>query len=296
MGHECDKVVSGILSPGDISRVREAVCIQTEKVYDQIKEKDCIEDARVFFRNPGLVQPIINAAINVKIKNADILNVFADVEPVPFKRGFFTVDIKFFIRVNLEFFIPTSPFGVRIIDVNGLIVFDKKVILFGSEGEVKIFKSKDVDDISLYNPKGVKDNLPTAKIEVAEPIALTAKLVRCHEHRDEDDSIGFLPENLLELLGDDRLEEQLQRNEINVECNQVESNRIVLASVGLFSIIKLVRYVQLLIPAFDFCVPNNSGLASTDEEPCNIFDTIDFPTDEFFPPQIFDFPGAENGV
>ena len=105
MGHEFDKVVSGNLCPGDISKVREAVCIQTEKVYDQIKEKDCIEDARVFFRNPEFVQPIINKAINVKIKDADILNVFADVKPVPFKRGFFTVDIKFFIKVTLEFFV-----------------------------------------------------------------------------------------------------------------------------------------------------------------------------------------------
>ena len=36
--------------------------------------------------------------------------------------------------------------------------------MFGSEGEIKIFKSKDVDEISLHNPRGVKDNLPTAKI------------------------------------------------------------------------------------------------------------------------------------
>ncbi|MES9143987.1 hypothetical protein ABEP44_12720, partial [Cutibacterium acnes] len=65
----------------------------------------------------------------------------------------------------------------------------------------------------------------------------------------------------------------------------------VLASVGLFSIIKLVRDVQVLIPAFDFCVPNKPGLSSTDDNPCEIFETIDFPVDEFFPPQKHDFLG-----
>jgi len=221
------------------------------------------------------------------------LNVFTNVEPVPFKRGFFTVDIKFFIRVTLEFFIPRSPFGIQIVTVNGLIVFDKKVILFGSEGGVKIFKSKDVDFINLEHPKGIQDNLPIAKVEVADPLALTAKIVNHHENcRDEEQYFSTLPESILDLLGDDRIEDQLTRLEINDMRHDPDDERIVLASVGLFSIIKLVRNVQLLIPAFDFCVPNKSGIASTDEDPCNIFDTIDFPVDEFFPPQIFDFPGA----
>jgi hypothetical protein len=50
--------------------------------------------------------------------------------------------------------------------------------------------------------------------------------------------------------------------------------------------------VQLLIPAFDFCFPNKECIASTDENPCELFDTIEFPVNEFFPPQKFDFPGA----
>jgi hypothetical protein len=66
----------------------------------------------------------------------------------------------------------------------------------------------------------------------------------------------------------------------------------VFATVGLFSIIKLVRFVQLLIPAFDFCVPNKECVSATEENPCELFETIEFPFDEFFPPQIFDFPGA----
>ena len=64
------------------------------------------------------------------------------------------------------------------------------------------------------------------------------------------------------------------------------------ATIGLFSIIKLARFVQLLIPAFDFCVPNKKCIAATEEDACGLFDSIEFPVDEFFPPQKADFPGA----
>ncbi len=39
-------------------------------------------------------------------------------------------------------------------------------------------------------------------------------------------------------------------------------------------------------------VPNKECIASTEENPCELFDAIEFPVDEFFPPQKFDFPGA----
>ena len=55
------------------------------------------------------------------------------------------------------------------------------------------------------------------------------------------------------------------------------SNKRVVVSLGLFSIVKLVRLTQLLIPAFDFCIPNKECVASSDDSPCEIFDTIDFP-------------------
>ena len=68
---------------------------------------------------------------------------------------------------------------------------------------------------------------------------------------------------------------------------------MVVGSLGLFSIIMLVRLVQLLFPAFNFCYPNKECIASTNEEPCEIFDTIEFPLDQFFPPQKFDFPAED---
>jgi hypothetical protein len=178
MSYNHDKVLPGLVTEKDLCKIKEAVCVHVEKVYDSCKEKDCIEDAKVLFKCPEKVQWIINHAINVKARNADVIRVYADVEAVPFKKGFYTVDVKFFIRIILDFFVPKHHGGIKIITVPGIVLFDKKVILFGSEGNVKVFSSHYVEngqdrpaDSALQ-----QDNLPISKVEVAEPIALNAKI------------------------------------------------------------------------------------------------------------------------
>jgi len=298
MGHEHDKIVSGLICHNDLSKLREAVCIQVEKVYDSCKEKDCIENAKVIFKCPEKAQMLINKAINVKIRKADVVDVYADVEPVPFKRGFYTVDVKFFIKVTLDFFVPKTNGGVKIITRHGVVLFDKKVILFGSEGSVKIFKSHYVERHCDDAPTPVKsrlqqDNLPVSKVEVAEPIALNAKIEDILDKLFDD--CCNREQHASELLKG----EEENDDEIDLEFGDEDESRHgriplkrVVVTVGIFSIVKLVRYVQLLIPAFDFCVPNKKCISSTDDDPCELFETIDFPVDEFFPPQKFDFPGA----
>jgi hypothetical protein len=291
MSYNHDKVLPGLICEKDLCKIREAVCIQVEKIYDSCKEKDCIEDARVLFRDPDKIHWLVNHAINVKARHAEVIRVYSDVEAVPFKRGFYTVDVKFFIKVTLDFFVPRHNGGIRIITVPGIVVFDKKVILFGSEGNVKIFKSHYVEN-GIDKPEHTalqQDNLPISKVEVAEPIALNAKIIEVLENAGDDDCDRHVPKTVVDMLEEVRLEDlDLVRDD---ERHLVIAKQVV-ATIGLFSIIKLVRYVQLLIPAFDFCVPNKQCIAATEENPCELFETIDFPTDEFFPPQKADFPGA----
>jgi len=291
MGCSHDKVLPGLISERDLCRIREAVCIQVEKIYDSCKEKDCIEDARVFFKNSQQANWLICHAINVKARRAEVVKVFSDVEEVPFKRGFYTVDVKFFIKVTLDFFVPGLGGGIKIITVPGIVLFDKKVILFGSEGNVKIFKSHFVEK-GLDNQGGSalqQDNLPISKIEVAEPITLGAKLVDVLESSCDDGCARNLPKVVSDLIEDFDFDE----TDLAVDnTRELNIRRQAVATVGLFSIIKLARFVQLLIPAFDFCIPNKQCVAATEENPCDLFDTIDFPIDEFFPPQKADFPGA----
>ena len=290
MRFDKDRVVSGLICESDLCKLREAVCVDVEKVYDSCKEKDCIKDTRVFFKHPEWVQKLVNKAINVKAKDAEVLDVFADTEPVPFKKGFYTVDVKFFIKVTLDFFLPKKDFSAKSKTIHGLVLFDKKIILFGSEGNIKTFKSINNDDEihDIINSTLDSDNEPIAKIEVAKPIALNARIV---EECDECCCwCECAPVCVVDKLGDES--DSDSDKDLYFDDDDKNVNKRVVVSLGLFSIIKLLRDVQLLIPAFDFCVPHKKCIASTDDDPCKIFETLDFPIDEFFPPQKFDFPGA----
>jgi hypothetical protein len=293
MDNDNERVVTGLLCDKDIAKVKEAVCIQVEKVYDSCKEKDCIEDAKVIFNHHGCIQKLIDKAINVKCRRSEVIDVYMDVEPVPFKRGFYSVDVKFFIKVTLDFFVPKKRCGVKIIPVNGVVVFDKKVLLFGSEGNVKIFKSHFVEhgiDTPIKSSLQ-QDNLPVSKVEVAEPICLGAKIQDLMDKCFEDTCcIDQFPRGVVESLEADIIEEDDIFDA--QEGDRGFPTRRVVVTIGLFSIIKLIRNVQLLIPAFNFCVPKKECVAATEENPCDLFETIEFPVDEFFPPQKFDFPRA----
>ena len=60
--------------------------------------------------------------------------------------------------------------------------------------------------------------------------------------------------------------------------------RQLLVSLGQFSIIRLERDVQLLIPAYDFCMPQ-AECPGDPQDPCTLFQSFRFPTDAFFPPR-----------
>lgn len=265
------------MKPGPIMGTpsfKEAVCIQTDKVYDSCREKDCLEDLRVFFTSNG--QQIIDRAINVKCRKAEVIWVFTDVEPVAFNRGFFTVSVKFFFRITLDVF---TGLGTPT-EVQGLATFDKTVILFGSEGNAKIFESKFKED--EFDPQlWKKTNMPKAKVEVVDPICLSARIADVMMKKDygRDMQLGQIPASVCRCFDGDLV--------------AGAEDRMVFVTLGLFTIIKLERNVQLLIPAFDFCIPEKECIAATEENPCELFERIEFPVDEFFPPQKFQFEGAE---
>ena len=82
------------------SKFREAVCIDTNRVYDSCADKDCLADLRVYFGNGA--QSVIDDAVSVRIRSAEVLNCVIDVEKTPFNRGCYTCDITFFFKVKLD--------------------------------------------------------------------------------------------------------------------------------------------------------------------------------------------------
>ena len=239
---------------------KEAVCIDAGRIYDSCSDKDCLEDLECYFTDA--VQPIIDQAVNVKCKRVEIINVYIDLEPVPFNKGFFSVDMTFFFLVKLNVY--TSPLA-QPVSVEGICVFSKKVILFGSEGNVKVFSSN--------SQGGTETNQPKASVQAVDPICLGARIVECraHSHRP-------CPCDLPSVVCG-RFDGVFQQEPL--------PQKVVLITLGLFTIVQIERTVQMLVPCYDFCVPDKQCVSSTDD-PCEIFRRIKFPINEFFPPRLSD--------
>ncbi len=156
-------------SPGD--KFKEAVCINASRIYDSCSDKDCLEDLNVLLTKPG--QCMIDKAANVRLNDVTVCNVSVGLQPVPFHKGFYAVDMTFYFDVNLDVFMAPNSLPMP---VKGLAVFSKRAVLFGSEGSVKIFSSECSTDTNDGMTLPTR-NCPKAVVQVAEPIPLSAKLV-----------------------------------------------------------------------------------------------------------------------
>ncbi len=211
---------------------------------------------------------VINRALSVKGGSAKLLYVYVDVEPVSFNRGFYTVDMRFFYSVSLQAYL-SCPVPVT---VEGLCVFDKRAILFGSEGNAKIFSSElrtGEPDLQLMS----RSNLPIAVVEAVDPIVLDARVMDCCGKRDCDCDLCEVP--------------SFVNSCFDGELSSGDDSRRIYVTLGQFSIVRLERDSQLLIPVYDYCMPDKEcscGSGSGNEDPCCIFRNISFPVGEFFPP------------
>ena len=62
-------------------------------------------------------------------------------------------------------------------------------------------------------------------------------------------------------------------------------------TLGQFSLVRLERETQLLIPVYDYCIPQAECSGSSDQEsPCDLFRNVKFPINEFFPPNTMETP------
>ena len=239
----CGRVPS--VRPG--ANFKEAVCIDTNRVYDSVSDKNCLEDLQVTF--PDDVQSIVNNCCSLKLKEVEVENVYMDVEPIPFNKGFYTVDITFFFQATFEAQMP----GMSCVTITGVTTFTRKMILYGSEGNVKVFCS----DQNGANQNG---GMPKVCLQVSAPVALGCRIVDCNTGCGNT-SCGC-----------------------NNSCNSCGSQRQVLITIGIFIIVQMERRVQMLMPAYDFCIPTKEPEAPTTGDPCELFKKIKFPTDSFFPP------------
>ena len=235
--------------------IREAVCINTEKIFDSCKDKDCVDDLRVY--PTASSQTYIENALSIRPRNAELLYVDVSVSTISFNRGHYTVDCTYFYRVTGE----TFPSGEL---CTGLCIFDKRVMLFGSEGSVKTFSS----DAVL--PVPASDELPRAVVSCVDPLCLYMKLVDSDAAVPADAEQRVIPEYITGAFAEPLV--------------LTDTAKRWLATIGQFSIIRLTRDTQILVPAYDYCMPEKECPGATEDDPCSLFSRIRFPVEEFFPP------------
>ena len=85
---------------------KEAVCIDAYRVYDSCADKDCLQNLRVYFTESG--QHVVDQACSARIDDVSVITVYVNLEPVPFNKGFYSVDMTFFFEVNLEVFLAPN--------------------------------------------------------------------------------------------------------------------------------------------------------------------------------------------
>ncbi len=259
--------------PPENGTFKEAVCVDAGRVYDSCCDRDCLEDLRCYFLPE--TQALLSSAVSVRLRSAEVLNVFIDVEPVGFNKGFFSCDLTFFFLLEFDLFTAphTCPQCIR-----GITSFSKKVILFGSDGNVKVFSSvMSEDEACGCGNNGITkrtSNMPKCVVQAVDPVPLSARL---GEIRDCYENMCCVPKCVCDLIGG------------NIQTGLSNGEPTVYVTLGLFTIVQLIRNVQMLIPVYDFCIPEKQCDYTTDR-PCETFKKISFPTDDFFPPRPCDVP------
>ena len=243
--------------PGPVERPRpaESVNIHTEKILDACRDKDCIDDLRVYPTVSS--QAIIDTAFSVRPDSATLIYADVNVDAISFNRGYYTVDVTYFYLVCGETFPDGTP-------VRGLAVFDKRVILYGSEGSVKRFSSvSSMKSDIVTEPRG-----PLAVVDAVDPIALSLRIGEAGT--GDDVELRSIPQEIIDAIGE--------------ELNLTGTGKRLYVTLGQFSMIRLERSVPLTLNAENY-LPENECAGSSGDDPCTMFSRVRFPVEEFFPPE-----------
>ena len=218
-----------------------AVPVKLDRVFDSCSDKDCITNLQVMLENGADLPPQFTS---VKTRCCTIDSVCMTVEPIPFNRGYYSVDVTYQFGVDLLCYERTCEAPVL---MHGTASASKSVILYGSESSTKTFFSTGAQ-IGSTNACCDVVNLPTASCQCVDPIVLETRIATVRQPNAEDSSYI----------------------------------RAVVLTLGVFSVVELSRPVTMTAAAYPYQVPAKSCSAETDS-PCEIFSRLSFPTDEFLP-------------
>ena len=246
------------------SDLRQAMSIHTRKITDSCRDKDCIEDLPVYLTQCS--QRLLESSAGTRVRSAELLSTYIAVEPVAFDRNHYCIDITFFYRIIADAMIGTN----RPATLYGLSVFTKRAVLCGEDSCAHIYRS----DTRLHMPDGMTRcyaNRPTAVVEVLDPMVLSSKVREICDCSPKDSSPVQVPEGIQSMFDE----------ELVLQCD----HRRLYVTLGQFSIVRLERDAQLIVPVMDYSIPTKECCDSPGctEDPCEMFSRIPFPASQFTP-------------
>ena len=248
----------------DPQDLQQAMSIHTRKITDSCRDKDCIEDLRVYLTQSS--QSSLNCASGVRVRSADLIFAYIDVEPVAFDRHHFCIDVTFYYRILADAIVGTA----RPVALSGLAVFTKRAVLCGEDSRAHIYTS----DTRMGYPDGASipsANRPTAVVEVLDPMVL------CSRIRESGDCA--IQEGPVQIPG-------CVFGMFDEELVLSNDQRRLYVTLGQFSIIRLERDAQLIVPVLDYSIPTKECCDTpgcNTEDPCEMFSRIPFPAQQFAP-------------
>ena len=131
--------------------LQQAMSIHTRKITDSCRDKDCIEDLRVYLTRES--QTVLDAAGAAKVRSAELIYTTVDVTPVAFHPNHYAIDLTFFYKILADAAVsPCRPAAIC-----GLALFSKRAVLCGENSGAHIFRSD--------CPGPTDASLPTAVVE-----------------------------------------------------------------------------------------------------------------------------------
>ncbi len=234
--------------------VNDCVPIKVNRIFDSCSDRDCLSGIQVTLADGAELTATVTI---VKTRCVRVDDVTITVEPVPFNRGFYSIDVTYSFGVEL---LGYSGAGTTPTTYTGTAVASKNTILYGGESAVKTFFSDGTASLGSTNECCRTVNLPTASVSVVEPIALETRIgTICVPSTENPD----------------------------VPC---VNQRVILLTLGLFSVIELTRPMTIMVPTLDYTIPKKECFCDR-ESPCEIFEKLKFPEEEFSPLTLNDTCG-----
>ncbi len=256
-------------------------CILAHKIYDQCRMQVCLTPSILGSSKAAETKPLCGEIVqegdmivppsntaSVSAEHLRLKRIFVlSKNPNPFRSGYWDIEVQFLFVYKLVF--RTSD-NMVIDRIWAQSTYKTKVTLFGSMGTDIVFST------DMFNfGSDCADSDPFVCVE-GKAVALSAELKYAAANNCCNNCCGCggCCNNCGNCCSDCCCEDDASDDPIGVSV-----------TIGLFAIVKVIRFVNLMVRSNGCCMPEECAETNiSSENVCDVFDNMEFPMDIFCPP------------